>query len=234
MPVLTIITQKGGTGKTVTAGSFAQAAASTGKKVLAIDLDPQGNLSFMMGATRSGPGSYGLLKGTSIRDTLQHTSQDVDVIPAPKILATIETSRGSAWRLRKAIEPVRDSYDLIIIDTPSKAGELQYNALQATDDAIFPLHADTFSVQSFYDVLEDLEAIRGSNPDLNCARILITMYSGVSNIAKQMKAYIEEQAAAHEIPFLGTVRKGARLEEAIAFQESVFKYSPNSNPAKTT
>ena len=130
MQIITVAIQKGGTGKTTTAAAVVQAAAYRGRSVLAIDLDPQGNLSFTLAADTSKPGSYDLLGGAAAADLIQH-KPGYDVIPASWNLSTITSGRGSARRLQKAIEPLKKEYDLIVIDTPPTAGELQYNALQA-------------------------------------------------------------------------------------------------------
>ena len=137
MKILTIANQKGGTGKTTSAVIFAQAAAHKGYKVLAIDLDPQANLSFIFAANYGkDKTSLQLLEGTPAAELIQHTSCGVDIIPASWNLQTVKTSKGSARRLQKALQPLKDKYDYVIIDTPPTASELQYNALQAAHTLI--------------------------------------------------------------------------------------------------
>ena len=132
MRIITIAVQKGGTGKTTTAAALAQAAAYKGRRALAIDLDPQGNLSVTLAAQMipEAGNSYNLLMGLPAADLIQTTEQGIDVIPACLDLATISSGKGSARRLQRALEPIKNNYDLIVIDTPT-AAELQYNALQA-------------------------------------------------------------------------------------------------------
>ena len=124
--IYTIATQKGGTGKTTTAAALAQAAAYKGKSCLAIDLDPQANLTYCLAADETQPGSYDLLHGAAASQVTQTTAQSIDVISASPDLQTETSSRGSARRLQKALAPLKDQYDVIIIDTPATAGELQY------------------------------------------------------------------------------------------------------------
>ena len=148
MKVIAVAIQKGGTGKTTTAAAIAQAATYKGQKVLAIDLDPQGNLSFALAAEMNRRGSYDLLQGTPAADLIQKSRQGMDIIPASWNLSTVTSGKGSARRLQKAIEPLKKDYDLIVIDPPPTAGELQYNALQAATGLIIPLQADIYNLQS--------------------------------------------------------------------------------------
>ena len=122
MRIITAAVIKGGTGKTTTAAALAQAGAAAGKKILAIDLDPQANLSFFIGAKQAAPGCYQLLHGGKPEDVIQHTEQGIDVITASTDLATEKTAPGSAKRLEKAIEPLKKEYDFIFIDTPPQMG----------------------------------------------------------------------------------------------------------------
>ena len=117
---MTLPCEVGGTGKTTTTAALAQAAAYKGKRVLAIDLDPQGNLTFALGYQPSNRGcdSYNMLIGTSPAEELvDKTRQGIDIIGASWNLQTISSTRGSARRLQNAIGPLKKKYDVIIIDT---------------------------------------------------------------------------------------------------------------------
>ena len=133
MEILTAASQKGGTGKTSTAAALAQAAVLRGRRVLAVDLDPQANLSFALGADISAPrpGSFELLEGVQPDTLVQPMEQGMVLIQAGWDLSTVAAARGSARRLQNALEPLKERYGLIVVDTPPTAGELQYNALQA-------------------------------------------------------------------------------------------------------
>ncbi len=229
--IITVAIQKGGTGKTTTAAALSQAAVYRGQKILAIDLDPQGQLSFTLAADTTKPGSYDLLNGTEAAELIQHIRDRLDVIPASWNLSTITSGRGSARRLQKAIAPIKKEYDVIFIDTPPTAGELQYNALQASTGLIIPLQADIYCLQSFYQIIDTARQIRESNPDLSIMGIVFTQYDKRSTISKQMKATITEQAEAAGIPCLGAVRAAVVVKEAAALQQSLFDYAPKSKPA---
>lgn len=231
--IYTIATAKGGTAKTTTAAAIAQAAAYTGRRALAIDLDPQGNLTFATAADARQPGSYELLHGTPARDLLQHSPQGIDVIPASRNLQTETSGKGTARRLQKALAPIRDDYDVITIDTPATAGELQYNALQAADRLIIVLEADAYSAQALYQIAEAAEQIKQGNPHLQYAGVLIVnYYSNPANIDKFWRQEIEQTGAALHIPYLGEIRHARKpIKEAVSFQQSLFEYAPKSNPA---
>lgn len=231
MRVITVAIQKGGTGKTTTAAALAQAGAFMGRRVLAVDLDPQGNLSFALGA-RAGTGdSFNLLTGTPAARLIQETAQGLEIIPAHKDLATITSATGSARRLQKALEPVKNDYDLIIIDTPPTAGELQYNALMAAEGLIIPLQADAFNLQSLYQMTDTARQIQKNNADLQILGVVFTQYDGRSIIARQMREAITQAAGAADVPTLGAIRGAVAVKEAAALQQSLFVYAPKSKPA---
>lgn len=234
MEVLTVAIQKGGTGKTTTAAALAQAAAHCGKRVLAIDLDPQGNFTFALGYQpgNGGLNSYSLLTGSApAEQVIGHSPQNLDIICASWDLQTVTSERGSARRLQRAIEPVKGRYDLIIIDTPPTAGELQYNALQAATGLIIPLQANIYNLQSLYQITETARQIKVSNPALSIKGFVLTQYDGRSTIARQMQQTITETAGSIGIECLGTIRNGIAVQEAAALQQSLFDYAPKSKPA---
>lgn len=233
MQIVTIANQKGGTAKTTTAATLAQAAADQGKRVLAIDLDPQGNLSFFLAADTSRPGSFEILAGTeTAENTIQRSGSGIDAIPASWNLATIASSTGSARRLQRALEPIKGSYDLIIIDTPPTAGELQYNALQASTGLIIPLQADIVSLHGLYQISDTAHQIQESNPELEITGTILTRHNGRSIISQQMTQSIMDKSQELQIPFLGIVREAVTVKEAQTLQRSLYEYAPKSNPAR--
>ena len=230
--VIAIALQKGGTGKSTTAAALTQAAADAGKRALAIDLDAQGDTSFFLAADTSRPGPYELLtRSSDPRRLIQTTQGGLDVIPASWNLATITSSRGSARRLQMALEPIKRSYDLIIVDTPPNAGELQYNAMQAADGLIIPLQSDIVSLQGLYLLHDTAQQIRASNPALTISGIVLTRYNARSTIARQMEQKIIDTAAELGIPYLGAVREAVAIREAQTLQRSLYQYAPTSKPA---
>lgn len=231
MQIITIANQKGGTAKTTTAAALLQAGKAKGLKVLAIDLDPQANLTFTLKADARQKSSFELLQGTPARQIIQQTLQGIDTIPASRNLATVASYAGSATRLQKALQHIKGIYDLVIIDTPPTASELQYNALQASNGLIIPLQADIFGLQGLYQIADTAKRIQQSNSELKIYGFVLTRHNDRSNLAKQLQKTITEKAYTMGIEYLGAIREGVAIREATAFQENLFDYAPKSKPA---
>lgn len=231
MAIIAVVNQKGGTGKTTTAAALAQAAAIQGARALAIDLDPQGNLSFALAANMRQGTTYELLTGTPAAHLIQRSPTGPDIIPANRNNSTLTRSRGSAKRLQAALSPLRWDYDFIVIDSPTAAGELQYNALQAATWLVIPLQAESFSLQGLYLIKDTTDQIKKSNPAVTKAGILITRYQNRSNIDKEQHKNTIEAAQKMGFSYFGTIREGKDIREAQAFQDNLFTVAPKSKPA---
>lgn len=225
--ILTVTTIKGGAGKTTTAAAIAQAAQSKGKKVLAVDLEPQGNLSYFLGV-QQGLGTYNIIEhGEPANKQVVAGPQGIDVIPACQELTTIRADYNSAGRLRKALERIRSKYDLIIIDTPPGIGELVYNGIQAADMVLIPITAEVGGVQGFQQAVNIAVDIK---EDIKVSAFM-AKYDKRPRINRSFKELAEKQAEAMEVDLLGVVRPGSAIVEAQALQKSLYEYAPHSNPA---
>ena len=233
MKTIVVAATKGGTGKTTTAAAIAQAAAMEGRRVLAVDLDPQANLTQVTGATKVLANGYSLLMGTATAtEAIQRTGQGLDVIAGSEDLTAIRTAQGSASRLRKALAPIKESYDLCIIDTPPQMGELVFNALTAADGLLIPLEADGASLQGFYQVTELARATMHHNIFLKFVGVLVTRYDARARVNRYLREQIEAEAKEAGIPYLGEIRAGVAVREAAGFAEPLFTYAPRAKPTQ--
>lgn len=231
--IIAVTVQKGGVGKTTTAAILAQAAAYKGARTLAIDIDPQANFSLAIGAqisTETG-NSYNMLTGAPAADQIQRTAQGIEAIPAGRELATLTSGKGSARRLQEALDPIRGAFDVIIIDAPAIAGELQYNAMLAADMLVIPLEADIYNIQSLYQTMDTARQIRQNNDRLK-AGFIINKYRGQTNIDRQLQNTLINKGIEAGARYLGTVRQAVAVKEAALLRKSLYEYAPKSNPAR--
>lgn len=233
MQIVAVANQKGGSGKSTTAAALGQAAAARGLRVLAVDLDPQGNLSFFTGADANEPGAFDLLEnGRAAAPIIQRTAGGLDVIPAALELQTITTGKGSARRLAAALAPIRGQYDLIIIDTSPAPGEARLNALMAATQLVIPLQADIGGLQGLYQIHDEARQIQQANPGLQICGYILTRHSSRSTLARTMADRIRSAAEQMQIPFLGEIRQAVAIQEAQSFQISLYEHAPKSYPAQ--
>lgn len=233
MKCISVTNQKGGVGKSTTAGALAAGLSLKGYSVLSIDLDAQSNLSYTAGAKTDGATALGVLTGEiSIEDAIQHT-QSGDIIPASKALAGADAfiaDTGKEYRLREALEPIRGRYDYIIIDTPPALGILTINALTACDSVIIPAQADIYSLQGVEQLAETMKPVKKyCNPALTIEGILLTRYSPRSILSKEVAELAEQLAAKLGTKlFKTTIREAISVKEAQISQQSLYSYAPKA------
>lgn len=233
MKTLAIINQKGGVGKSTTAQALAAGLALKGYKVLTVDLDPQGNTSFSLGAGTDGATALGvLLAEVKPADAIQPTKYG-DVIAGSKALAGADaflTEIGKEYKLKEALEQVGGGYDYIVIDTPPALGILTINALTACDSVIIPAQADIYSLQGIADLADTIKQIKKyCNPALTIEGILFTRYSSRSAFNKELAELAGELAAKLGTRvFTTTIREAVAVKKAQAAQQSLFEYDPKA------
>ncbi|MCA9571331.1 MAG: ParA family protein [Myxococcales bacterium] len=237
--VLAISNQKGGVGKTTTAVNLAAGLARRGQRVLVLDLDPQGNASSGLGHEREAVtmGIYDvLLEYRDLDSVRMPTNLDgLEVVPATRDLVGAEVELVSAsrreHRLRKALNPVRDAYDFIVIDCPPSLGLLTVNALTAADAVLVPLQAEYYAMEGLGELLRTIAAVqRSTNPDLGREGIVITMSDARNNLCRE----VERQARAvfgAEV-FETVIPRNVRLGEAPSYGKSIVEYDPRSSGAQ--
>lgn len=229
--ITAITNQKGGVGKTTTAAALLSGLNSRGYKTLAVDLDAQGNLSYIAGAS-GGRSIYAALKGSPARDQIERTAQG-DIIPSSRALlgADIEfTQTGREYVLKNALNAIAADYTHIIIDCPPQLGILTVNALTAANDLIVPMRADILSVQGLYQLAETINTVRKyCNAGLNVAGLLITQYTARTILARDLAAVIQEQAAQLQTQcYKTTIRDAIAVKEAQTLRQSLEAAHPRA------
>lgn len=229
MRVIAVANQKGGTGKTTTAWAIITGAAARGRRVLAVDADPQGSLTYIMGADANRPGVFDWMKGKP--PAVQHTTQG-DIIPGSLSLATIDRSTNSR-QLQRAVAQLKN-YDLVVIDSSPGLGALMMNTLAAATDVLIPLQADILSLQGLYQLNQSIEQVRAAlNPSLGVCGVVLTRFSSRSIVSRDMAEAIGKRCADLRLPYIDTpIREGVAVKEAQLLHQSIYEYSPRSNPVR--
>ena len=236
MKTVSVINQKGGVGKSTTAEMLVSALYLKGFKVLAIDLDAQGNLSYSLAADSNSPTILEVLtEEISAKDAIKHAR--ADIISSNKALAGADAfiaDTGKEYRLKEALEKISKNYDFCIIDTPPALGILTINALTASDSVIIPAQADIYSLQGIENLEETIKAVKKyCNPNLKIEGILLTRYNPRTILSREVSEMAEKLAEKLETKlFKAKIRDAVAVKEAQISQESLFKYAPKSNVTK--
>lgn len=229
--VITITNQKGGVGKTTTAQSLTAGLKQKGYRVLAVDLDPQGNLSFALKVDPDKPTIYEVFKGeVKTVDAIQQ-NEIGDLLPANILLSGADmefTQTGREYLLIEALKPVRERYDYIIIDTPPALNILTINAFAVSNSLVIPMGADIYSLQGMVQLHSTIERVkRYVNPAIKVAGILITNHNPRTVLAKDMVDTIRSIADQLDTKvFKSAIRQTVSLQEAQTQQTDIYSYAP--------
>ncbi len=231
--ITSVINQKGGTGKTTTAVNLASALVQKKKKVLVIDLDPQGNLSYSLGINDFDHSiSDSLLQKKKISEIIVER-EGIDIVPTNQQLSKLELgsrSKVSEFMLKEALKKVR-GYDFILIDCPPSLSTLTLNALTASNTVVIPIQLDVFSIQGLEQIMDTIQEVKSSlNKKLKIAGILPVLVDGRKKLTSEIKDYVRHNFDVGL--FKSEIRTNVKAAEAPSFGESVIKYAPSSNSAK--
>jgi chromosome partitioning protein len=237
--VISISNHKGGVGKTTSAINIGAGLNKLGKKILLIDLDPQANLSQSLGIIDAPLNIYNYIKGvTSNYKSPIKTIEIVkglDVIPSTLDLSGAEVEMsgeaGREYILKELIEPIRASYDYILIDSPPSLGLLTVNSFTASDEVFIPLQAQYLALQGLTKLLEVIDKIKKRlNKELKVGGVFITQYDSRKVLNRDVVATIEAHFK-NEV-FKTRVRDNIALAEAPAQGLDIFRYNPKSYGAE--
>jgi chromosome partitioning protein len=234
--VVAFANQKGGVAKTTTTLNLGVAFQELGYRVLAVDMDPQGNLTMSLGLNPDSvrPSMFDVLvNGVSIEEALYRRELDVAASSIDLAAAEIALSSqiGRERALSKALLQVRERYDYIMIDTPPSLGLLTVNALTASDAVIVPVQCEYLSLRGLAQLERTLELVRDNlNPLVHIAGIVPTMYDSRTVHGREAVEVLHNSFG--DLVFETTIRKTIRFAEAPVKGESVLRYAPDSQAAK--
>ncbi len=236
--VIAVTNQKGGVGKTTTCSSLCGCLAAMNNRVLAIDLDPQGNLSFSLGADADECYTvYDVFKGSvNLYDTVQHTGC-CDVVPANILLSGCElelTTVGREYILREQLNSVAGDYDFIIIDTPPALSILTINAYTAANELIIPMIPEILSLQGIAQLKETILAVKKYyNKTLEIRGILLNKYNPRLILTKEVEDLANMIAEQLDTDvFEQKISNSVVIAEAPAHAKTIMEYAPKSKAAK--
>lgn len=223
--IISVANQKGGVAKTTTTVNLGTTLSFVlKKKVLLIDMDAQGNMTDNLGFDISDDDddvltTFEVLKNeATMKEAIQHY-HDIDFVPADIALTNAETTfthLGREYLLKKALEPIKDDYDFIIIDTPPSLGILTVNSFTASDEIIIPVESSFFSIKGLKFLNETIRGIQEyTNPNLIIRGVLFTKFDERFNISKEMKAIADEITSVIGVPIFKTsIRRTVLVDEA--------------------
>lgn len=232
--IIAIVNQKGGTGKTTTTVNLGCALAKKGKKVLLIDLDAQGNLSYSLGLTDFDDAMAEVLVGEALLNDILLESEGVHVAPSNIGLADVEISIANVEDRESLLKnhlETADGYDYILIDCPPSLSLLTINALNAADRVIIPLQMEVLSLQGLDLIIDTVAKIKNVfNDNLQVEGLLPVMVDRRRKLSQEVYEHINEN---YDFKiFDSKIRTNVRASEAPSFGSSVISYAPGSNSAK--
>lgn len=232
--IITVLNQKGGVGKSTLTSLLSYGLTDLNYKVLAIDLDQQTNLTYIMNVDEPEISTYDLLAGKATLQEIMIHAEGIDILPANRNLAGIDLEIqdiGKEYRLQKALDDVKANYDYILIDTPPTLNLLTVNALTASDYVIIPTQADILSLQGLGQLSNTIDAVKEyTNKELQIAGIVLTRHNTRTILTNTITSMLEDTATALDTKvFNSKIREAVAIKEAQAQRTNFFEYDKGSN-----
>ena len=235
--IVSIFNQKGGVGKTTTAVNLAAGLGIAGKKVLLVDVDPQGNTTSGFGINKQKTlSSYEVLIGTATADNpiIETEFKNVSVLPSKSDLAGAEIELTELdrreSRLKSALLPLRERYDFIFIDCPPSLGLISINALNASDSVLVPIQCEFYAMEGLSQLMATVRQVKRSyNPMLELEGIVLTMFDGRLNLTQQVVSEIKKYFA--KKLYSTVIPRTVRLSEAPSFGMPIQYFDKRSKGA---
>ena len=242
--VIAVANQKGGVGKSTSVYNIGAGMALSGKKVLLLDVDPQGDLTKMLGLRK--PHELPLSLGTAMNDVIagvemtehpeiQHHHESFDFVPGNRILSAVEVGLVNVMSretvLRQYVDSVKNDYDYVLLDCRPSLGMLVINALAASDYVLIPVQADYLAAEDMTELLGTVQSIkRQINPKLQVGGVFLTM-TNETNFRRETVSAVKENFGKH-LPVLHTViPTTVRLAEISTADKSIFRHEPKGRAA---
>lgn len=237
---IAIFNQKGGVGKTTTNINLGACLARIGKKVLVVDIDPQGNTTSGIGIRKRTLKNtiYDVLinENFNVKEAILSTKTDnLDIIPASVDLAGAEVElvsiEGREKRLKKAIDSIRDEYDYIFIDCPPSLGILTINSLTAVDSVLIPIQCEFYALEGVSQLVSTIDLVKKSmNPDLYIEGVVLSMFDGRTNLSLQVVQEVKNYFG--NAVYNTVIPRNVRLAEAPSYGMPIITYDPTAAGAK--
>lgn len=237
--IIAVANQKGGVGKTTTAINLSSCLAEKGKKVLAVDMDPQGNMTSGLGVDKNSVENtiYDLIIGESSVDEVlrKDIMKNLDIIPANIDLSAAEIElidvEDKEYIVRNVIKDIKDNYDYIIIDCPPSLSMLTINAMTTATSVLVPIQCEYYALEGLSQLIHTVDLVRDRlNPELEIEGVVFTMYDARTNLSLQVVENVKDNL--HQNIYKTIIPRNVRLAEAPSYGQPITLYDPRSTGAE--